>query len=140
MDLSQAQVGAFRRDGFLIIERASPPPEVAVLESALPEITDPSRAKVGFDDVSGMVVCRTARISYNEANPPAYLASTAGAAGATPARHRMQHLSVSADDQARHEWRRGGKWLGLHQDFSTWHRADGMPELAPLSPSRSSIM
>jgi len=43
MDLSQAQIDAYRREGILVIERVFSPDETAVLQATLPEITDPSR-------------------------------------------------------------------------------------------------
>src|SRR5215470_11701622 len=66
MDLSQAQVETFQREGFLVVERVFSPPEVAVLQAALPEITDPSRGKIGFDKASGMVRLSHGAHLYNE--------------------------------------------------------------------------
>lgn len=127
MDVSQAQVDAFRRDGFLVIERAFSPPEMAVLEAALPEITDPSRAKVGFDDVSGMVRLSHGAHLYNEAfrrlslhprqvRPVQRLLETEFHIYQSRLTIKPGMSGVAAS---------GWVW---HQDFSTWHRADGMPE------------
>jgi ectoine hydroxylase len=127
MDLSQAQVDAFRRDGFLVIERAFSPPETAVLDAALPEITDPSRAKVGFDDVSGMVRLSHGAHLYNEAvrrlslhprlvRPAQRLLETEFHIYQSRLTIKPGMSGVAAS---------GWVW---HQDFSTWHRADGMPQ------------
>jgi L-proline 4-hydroxylase len=126
MDLSQAQVDAFRRDGFVVIERAFSPPEMAVLEAAIPEITDPSRAKVGFDAASGMVRLSHGAHLYNEAIRRLSLHPRL----VRPAQRLLEsefHIYQSRltikpgmGDVAASGW----VW---HQDFSTWHRADGMP-------------
>jgi ectoine hydroxylase len=127
MDLSQAQVDAFRRDGFLLVERAFSPPEMAVLEAALPEIIDPARAKVGFDDVSGMVRLSHGAHLYNEAfrrlsmhprlvRPVQRLLETEFHIYQSRLTIKPGMSGVAAS---------GWVW---HQDFSTWHRADGMPE------------
>ena len=127
MELSNAQVDAFRRDGVLVVERAFSAPEIAVLEAALPEIIDPSRAKVGFDEASGMVRLSHGAHLYNEAfrrlslhprlvRPVQRLLETEF--------HIYQSrltIKPGMSDVAASGW----VW---HQDFSTWHRADGMPE------------
>jgi ectoine hydroxylase len=127
MDLSQAQVDAFRRDGLLVIERAFSSPEMAVLEAALPEIIDPSRAKVGFDDVSGMVRLSHGAHLYNEAfrrlslhprlvRPVQRLLET---------EFHIYQSRLTIKPAMSGAAASGWVW---HQDFSTWHRADGMPE------------
>jgi ectoine hydroxylase len=100
---------------------------MAVLESALPEITDPSRAKVGFDAVSGMVRLSHGAHLYNEAirrlslhprlvRPAQRLLETEFQIYQSRLTIKPGMSGVSAS---------GWVW---HQDFSTWHRADGMPE------------
>jgi ectoine hydroxylase len=127
MDLSQAQIAAFRREGFLVIERVFSPPEMAVLESALPEITDPSRAKVGFDNVSGMVRLSHGAHLYNEAirrltlhprlvRPAQRLLDTEF----NIYQSRLTIKPAMSGVVAASGW-------GWHQDFTTWHRDDGMP-------------
>jgi ectoine hydroxylase len=127
MDLSQAQVDGFRRDGFLVIERAFSSPEVAVLEAALPEITDPSRAQVGFDDVSGMVRLSHGAHLYNEAMRrlslhPRLVMPVQRLLG-TEFHIYQSRLTIKPgmSGVAASGW----VW---HQDYSTWHRYDGMPE------------
>jgi ectoine hydroxylase len=127
MDLSQAQVDTFRRDGFLAIERVFSPPEMAVLEAALPEITDPSRGKVGFDEKSGLVRLSHGAHLYNEAFRRLSLHPRL----VQPAQHLLDseihlwqsRLTIKPGLGAVHA--SGWAW---HQDFSTWHVADGMPE------------
>jgi ectoine hydroxylase len=127
MDLSEAQVDAFRRDGFLVVERAFSPAEVAVLDAALPEITDPARAKVGFDDASGMVRLSHGAHLYNDAfrrlsfhprlvRPVQRLLETDFHIYQSRLTIKPGMSGVAAS---------GWVW---HQDFSTWHRYDGMPE------------
>jgi ectoine hydroxylase len=127
MDLSQAQVDTFRRDGFLVIERVFSPPEMTVLEAAMPEITDPSRGKVGFDKESGLVRLSHSPHLYNEAFRRLSL------------HPRLVRPAQQLLDTEFHLWQSrltikpglgtvqasGWPW---HQDFSTWHVADGMPE------------
>jgi len=127
MDLSQAQVDAFQRDGFLVVERAFSRPEVAVLEAALPEITDPSRARVGFDPVSGMVRLSHGAHLYNDtirrlALHPRLVLPARRLLG-TELYIYQSRLTIKPgmSDVAASGW----VW---HQDFSTWHRGDGMPE------------
>lgn len=133
MDLTQAQVDSYRRDGFLVLERVFSSPEVEVLQSALPEITDPSRGRVGFDEASGMVRLSHGAHLYNEkirrlslhprlVRPAQQLLDTEF--------HVYQSrltikpgLSTSTTGTA--VLASGWVW---HQDFSTWTRHDGMPE------------
>jgi ectoine hydroxylase len=128
MDLSQAQLDTFRREGFLVIERAFSLPEVAVLEAALPEITDPSRAKVGFDKASGMVRLSHGAHLYNEAirrlslhprlvRPAQQLLDTEF--HIYQSRLTLKPAAMGAAQPSGWVW---------HQDFSTWWRYDGMPE------------
>jgi len=127
MDLRQAQVDAFRRDGFLVVERAFSPSEMAVLESALPEITDPARGKVGFDEVSGMVRLSHGAHLYNEAvrrlSSHPRLVGPAQRLVETDVHIYQSRLTIKPgmSGVAASGW----VW---HQDFSTWHRSDGMPE------------
>jgi ectoine hydroxylase len=127
MDLSPAQVDAYRRDGFLVIERMFSPVEMAVFEATLPEITDPSRGKVGFDEVSGMVRTSQGAHLYNETlrrltlhprlvRPAQQLLGTAFHVYQSRLTIKPGLGSVPAS---------GWEW---HQDFSTWHLGDGMPE------------
>jgi len=128
MELSQAQIETFQREGFLVIERAFSPPEVAVLEAALPEITDPSRGTVGFDKVSGMVRLSHGAHLYNEAarrlslhprlvRPAQQLLNTEF--HVYQSRLSIKPAAVGATQPSGWVW---------HQDYSTWHRYDGMPE------------
>ena len=128
MDLSQAQVETYQREGFLVIEQAFSPPEVAVLQAALPEITDPSRGQVGFDKVSGMVRLSHGAHLYNETirrlslhprlvRPEQRLLDTEF--HVYQSRLTIKPAAMGAVQPSGWVW---------HQDFSTWHRSDGMPE------------
>ena len=127
MELSQAQVETFRREGFLVVERAFSAPEVAVLQAALPEITDPSRAKVGFDGASGMVRLSHGAHLYNEAMRRLSL---------HPRLVRPAQRLLESDIhiyQSRLTIKPGMSGVAAsgwvwHQDYSTWNRYDGMPE------------
>jgi len=127
MDLSQAQIEAYQRDGFLVVERVFSPAEVVVLDATLPEITDPSRAKVGFDEVSGAVRVSQGAHLYNETlrrlslhprlvRPAQQLLGTAVHVYQSRLTIKPGLASIPAS---------GWDW---HQDFVTWYFADGMPE------------
>jgi ectoine hydroxylase len=128
MDLSQAQIETYQREGFLVVERAFSPAEVAVLQAALPEITDPSRGRVGFDKVSGMVRLSHGAHLYNEAirrlslhprlvRPVERLMGTE--AHIYQSRLTIKPAAMGAVQASGWVW---------HQDYTTWHRADGLPE------------
>jgi L-proline 4-hydroxylase len=128
MDLSQAQVETYQREGFLVIERAFCVPEATVLQAALPEITDPSRGQVGFDEVSGMVRLSHGPHLYNETvrrlslhprlvQPAQRLLETEF--HVYQSRLTIKPAAMGAVPPSGWVW---------HQDFSTWHRSDGMPE------------
>ena len=127
MDLTQAQVDGFQRDGFLVVERAFSSPEMAMLDAALPEITDPARAQVGFDAASGMVRLSHGAHLYNEAVRrlslhPRLVRPAQRLLG--PDIHIYQSrltIKPGMGGVAASGW----VW---HQDYSTWHRYDGMPE------------
>src|ERR1041384_3234190 len=128
MELSQAQIETFQREGFLVIERVFSPPEVAVLDAALPELTDPARAKVGFDKVSGMVRLSHGAHLYNEAARrlslhPKLVRPAQQLLG--PELHIYQSRLTIKPAAVGAAQPSGWNW---HQDFSTWHRYDGMPE------------
>jgi len=127
MDLSQAQVDAYRRDGFLVVERMFSPAETAVLQATLPEITDPSRGKVFFDEASGAVRVSQGAHLYNETlrrlslhprlvRPAQQLLGTAVHVYQSRLTIKPGLESVPAS---------GWDW---HQDFEAWHNDDGMPE------------
>lgn len=127
MDLSQVQVDTFRREGFVVIERAFSAPEMAVLQATLPEITDPSRAKVGFDDASGMVRLSHGAHLYNEAVRRLSLHPrlVQPAQRLLDAEFHIYQSRLTIKPGMSGVAASGWVW---HQDFSTWHRADGMPE------------
>src|ERR1700704_272999 len=133
MELSQAQVDTFQREGFLVIERAFSPPEVAVLQAALPEITDPSRGRVGFDEASGMVRLSHGAHLYNETirrlSLHPRLVRPAQRLLDTEFHVYQSRLTVKpglgTNSAGTAVLASGWVW---HQDFSTWYRSDGMPE------------
>ena len=127
MELSQAQVDTYQREGFLVIERAFSLPEMMVLEAALPEITDPSRGQVGFDEVSGLVRLSHGPHLYNE---------TIRRLSLHPRLVRPVQRLLDAEFhvyQSRLTIKPGlasvpaSGWI-WHQDFATFHVSDGMPE------------
>jgi ectoine hydroxylase len=127
MDLSQAQVDAYKRDGFVVIERVFSPAELAVLEATLPEITDPARGKIGLDEVSGTVRVSQGAHFYNETlrrlslhprlvRPAQQLLDTACYVYQSRLTIKPGVRGIPAS---------GWDW---HQDYVTWYYADGMPE------------
>lgn len=127
MELSQAQVDAYRRDGFLVVERMFSPAEAAVLQATLPEITDPSRGKVFFDEVSGAVRVSQGAHLYNETlrrltlHPR--LVRPAQQLLGTPIHVYQTRLTIKPGLESIPA--SGWEW---HQDFEDWRNADGMPE------------
>jgi ectoine hydroxylase len=127
MDLSPAQVDAFQREGFLVIERVFSPAEIAVLEATMPEITDPARAKIGRDEVSGTVRVSQGAHFYNE---------TLRRLSLHPRLVRPAHQLLGAACyvyQSRLTIKPGlgtvpASGWDWHQDYVTWYYADGMPE------------
>ena len=127
MDLSQAQMDTYQREGFLVFERVFSPPELAVLEAALPDITDPSRPTVGFDEVSSMVRRSHGAHLYNE---------TLRRLSLHPRLVRPAQRLLESDFhvyQSRLTIKPGNSGIAAsgwawHQDFATWHLIDGMPE------------
>jgi len=128
MELSQAQVETYQREGFLLIERAFSPSEATVLQAVIPEITDPSRGQVGFDEVSGMIRLSHGPHLYNETvrrlslhprlvRPAQRLLDTEF--HVYQSRLTIKPAAMGAVQPSGWVW---------HQDFSTWHRSDGMPE------------
>ena len=128
MDLSQAQVETYQQEGFLLIERAFSPAEVTVLQAALPEITDPACGQVGFDAVSGLVRLSHGPHLYNETvrrlslhprlvRPAQRLLDTEF--HVYQSRLTIKPAAMGAVQPSGWAW---------HQDFSSWHRLDGMPE------------
>ena len=132
MDLTQAQVDTYEREGFLVMERVFSPPEVEVLQAALPEITAPSRGRVGFDETSGMVRLSHGAHLYNETIRRLSLHPRL-VGPAQQLLHTEFHIyqsrltikpGLSTASTGTAVLASGWVW---HQDFSTWHRSDGMP-------------
>jgi len=127
MDLTQAQVDSFQREGFLLFEGMFSPPEMTVLEAALPEITDPSRGRVGFDQASGMVRLSHGAHLYNETvrrlSQHPKLVRPAQRLLDTEFHVYQSRLTIKPGMSGV----QASGWV-WHQDFSTWHRSDGMPE------------
>jgi ectoine hydroxylase len=103
------------------------PAETSVLQATLPEITDPSRGQVDFDEVSGAVRVSQGAHLYNETlrrlslhprlvRPAQQLLGTAVHVYQSRLTIKPGLSSVPAS---------GWEW---HQDYVTWYYADGMPE------------
>jgi ectoine hydroxylase len=128
MDLSDTQIEAYQREGFFVVERAFSPPEMAALEAAMPEITESPRAKVGRDEASGTVRLSLGAHLYSEtfrrlSFHPRLVRPARRLLGAEIHlfQSRMTMKAGLATVQGSSSW----PW---HQDFSTWHINDGMPE------------
>jgi len=127
MELSQAQVETYHREGYLVVERAFSPPEVAALEAGMPEVTDPSRPEVGLDESSGTVRLSHGPHLYNEA----FRRVTLHPRLVRPAQRLLgtdvylyqSRLSMKAGLGATQA--SGWPW---HQDYSTWYVTDAMPQ------------
>jgi len=127
MELSEAQIDAYQRSGFFVVERVFSAAEMAALEATLPEITDPSRAQVDFDEVSGAVRVSQGAHLYNEtlrrlSLHPRLVRPAQQLLGS--AVHVFQSR-LTIKPGLRNIPASGWEW---HQDFVTWHHADGMPE------------
>lgn len=127
MEWSPRQIEEFERRGCLLRERAFSPPEVAVLEAALPEILGDGSPRRVFDAGSGSV-----RMSHDFhvvsdtfrrlAFHPRLVAPVEQLlAGPVFVYQTRLNLKVGLQDRPS----QGYPW---HQDFSTWHFRDGLPE------------
>ncbi len=132
MELTDAQVAAFEREGYLFFESVFSPQEVAVLERAMPEITDASRREVSLDETSGTVrLCHGPHLFSETFRRLAFHPRLV-----LPARRllggdvylyqtRLSMKAALGEVQAS-----GWPW---HQDYSTWAVADGMKEPRALA-------
>ena len=132
MELTDTQVAAYEQEGYLFVENVFSPGEMAVLEAAMPEITDPSRPEVSLDEVSGTVrLCHGPHL-FNEA----FRRLSVHPRLVLPARRLLgtdvylyqSRLSMKAGLGAVQA--SGWPW---HQDYSTWAVADGMREPRALA-------
>lgn len=128
MDLNNAQIEAYKRDGFLVVERVFSAPEMGVLQAAIPEITDSSRVKLSLDGKAHPVhgahlhseVFR--RLSFH----PRLVRPAQRLLGAEM---HIYQARVQMKTGLGAVWAGGYAW---HQDYSTWHVLDGMPEPRPI--------
>jgi ectoine hydroxylase len=128
MDLNDAQIEAFKRDGFLLIERVFSASEMEVLRAAIPEFTEASRAKPSPDGKAHPVhgahlhseVFR--RLSFH----PRLVRPVQRLAGAEVHVYQARVQMKAGLDSA---WEGGYAW---HQDYSTWWMMDGMQEPRPI--------
>jgi ectoine hydroxylase len=124
--LEEDQVLRFGREGVLRIEALFTAAEVAVLERALPEIAAPGRAEVVLDE-GGMVRMSHGAHLYNETfsrlsrHPRLVEPARALLDGEVYVYQTRLNVKPALDERAA----RGYPW---HQDFSTWHFRDGLPE------------
>lgn len=126
MRLSAPQVEAYHHDGFLFVERVFSAAEVAVLEAALPEITDPSRPETLVDETSGTVRMTHGSHLHSEtfsrlARHPRLVRPTEQLLGG---RVYVYQSRLNLKPALGRSAAPGYPW---HQDFATWHERDGMP-------------
>jgi len=132
MELTDAQVEAYEREGYLFFDRLFSPGEVAVLERAMPEITDPSRPEVSLDEASGTVrLCHGPHL-FNEpfrrlASHPRLVLPARRLLGADVYLYQTRLTMKAGLGQMQAS---GWPW---HQDYSTWYVADGMPQPRALA-------
>jgi len=126
MELSQTQVEAFHREGYVVLENAFSPSEIAALEAAMPNITVSPRAKVGHDPASGLLRLSHGAHLYNEtfrrlALHPRLVRPAQRFLG-TEVYVYQSRLTIKPGLGATHA--SGWPW---HQDFAAWDALDGMP-------------
>jgi len=127
MQLSKVQIEAFRREGLLVIPRVFSPPELAVLEAALPQITESAQAKIQTDATTGTVRMSHGAHLYSEAFRRLCLHPRL----VQPSRQLVEaeiHLYQSRLEMKAGLGKASARGWPWHQDFSTWNLADGMPE------------
>lgn len=132
MELTDAQVAAFEREGYLFFPSVFSPQEVAVLEKAMPEITDASRQEVRLDEASGTVrLCHGPHL-FSEtfrrlsAHPRLVLPARRLLSGDVYLYQTRLSMKAALGEVQASGW----PW---HQDYSTWAVADGMKEPRALA-------
>jgi len=127
MTLNESQLARFGRQGFLLLEEVFSPEEVGVLTAALPEVADPQRTEAVLDRKSGTVRMAHGIHSLSDAfRRLAFHPRLVGLAERLlggPVYVYQSRLNLKAP--FRESAAAGYPW---HQDFSTWHFRDGLPE------------
>jgi ectoine hydroxylase len=127
MEWTARQTEEFERRGCLLWERALSPPEVATLEAALPEVLDDRSPQVVRDSATGSVrMSRDLHLASEAfrrlASHPRLAAPVMRLLGGPVFLYQTRlNLKIGLREQAAS----GYPW---HQDFSTWHFRDGLPE------------
>jgi L-proline 4-hydroxylase len=125
--LTPARRAAFERDGCIFCPRVFSAVEVAALEAGLAGITDPSRPGVRVEAASGTVRMSHGAHAYSETfrrltRHPRLVAAARELLGGDVYLYQTRlnlKAGLSRVPAGGYPW---------HQDFSTWHLRDGMPE------------
>jgi len=124
MQLSQAQVEAFGRDGYLFFPALFTPAEVAVLKAEVPKIyaefrTEVVREKDGVTPRTSFAAHTYNPVYAKLARHPRLVEPVEQVFGEKLYMHQFKINAKAAFDGDVWQW---------HQDFGTWHRDDEMPE------------
>jgi ectoine hydroxylase len=127
MLLTDAEVAEFAERGWVLRQGVFGPEELAVLEGALAEVADPGGADAVIDQASGTV--RMVHGSHRTSAAFGRLARHPRVVG--PAERLLGGPTFVYQSRLNlKEGFRGAATGGYpwHQDFSTWHLRDGLPE------------
>ncbi len=124
MNLSQAQLEAFQRDGYMFFPGHFSREEVAVLKAEVPKIYAESRTEVVREKDGVTPRTSFAAHTYNPvyaklARHPRLVVPVEQVFGEKLYMHQFKINAKAAFDGDVWQW---------HQDFGTWHRDDLMPE------------
>lgn len=126
MRLNPDQVEAFDRAGILLIPDVFSPAELTVLERALAEVADPRRPGVVLDEGD------TVRMAHGiHRDHPVFRALARHPRLVAPSRRLLDgevYVYQSRLNLKAGLGRRPAAGYPWHQDFSTWHLRDGLPE------------
>ena len=123
MKLTQDQLAAFEKDGYLFLPEMFTEQETAVLRRHAAEIYATDREEV-WRESSGVARTAFAAHTYDEAHKrlgahPRLVEPVMDLLGGPVYMHQYKINAKAAFDGEVWQW---------HQDFGTWHRDDGMPE------------
>ncbi len=136
--LTAAQVEAFERHGFVVLENLLDPGEVAALDAAVSgriadlDGTDAVVREPGSDEVRSIFAFHVER-DHHRRGPLDRVAGDPRLAGA--ARQLLGSDVYVHQSRVNRKPALRGRDFQWHSDFETWHAEDGMPRMRALSAS-----
>ena len=126
MQLTDAQMTTFEREGFLLIPEVFSPPETAVLQEALLEVCDPQHPSVVLDEGGAVRMVHGVHREHAAFRALAHHPRLIG-----PSRQLLGspvYLFQSRLNVKPAFGRSAASGYPWHQDYSTWHFRDGMKQ------------